>query len=226
MHGDGRCHCTMHNRNENALLAAASIFTGIFIVAASYAECDKMWVVVHFAISVAFQGVPGVAVNSLDLSPNYAGVLMGIGNTVSSITGILVPYIVGVATPNVSKLWIINKYAFCIAMLASPFRLSPAKRRHTFRHLFSSIYSTGTADRMAWNILDYIHSASDQNGHLLDLGPWWCAALGHAIRLRNRQITEWWCLWLRNGIDQWSRACSIIILNDAMCNDCNYEIEW
>lgn len=62
-----------------------------------------MWVIVHFTISVAFQGVPGVAVNSLDLSPNYAGILMGIGGAVSSITGILVPYIVGVATPNVSE---------------------------------------------------------------------------------------------------------------------------
>lgn len=90
--------------------ATASIFTGIFIVAASYAECDKMWVVVYFAISVAFQGVPGVAVNSLDLSPNYAGVLMGIGGTVSSITGILVPYIVGVATPNVSNYYSIRHW--------------------------------------------------------------------------------------------------------------------
>lgn len=72
-------------------------------MAASYAECDKLWVVVHFAISVAFQGVPGVAINSLDLSPQFAGVLMGIGSTVSSITGIMVPYMVGVATPNVSE---------------------------------------------------------------------------------------------------------------------------
>lgn len=78
------------------------MFTGIFIVAASYAECDKFYVVIYFTISVAFQGVPGVAINALDLSPNYAGILMGIGGTVTSLTGILVPYIVGVATPNVS----------------------------------------------------------------------------------------------------------------------------
>lgn len=80
----------------------ASIFTGVFIIAASYAECDKLYVVAFFTISIAFQGVPGVAINSLDLSPNYAGILMGVGSAVTSITGILVPYMVGVVTPNVS----------------------------------------------------------------------------------------------------------------------------
>lgn len=62
-----------------------------------------MYVVVFFTISIAFQGVPGVAINSLDLSPNYAGILIGIGGAVTSITGILVPYLIGVATPNVSS---------------------------------------------------------------------------------------------------------------------------
>lgn len=81
----------------------ASVFTGVFIIAASYAECDKLYVVAYFTISVAFQGVPGVAINSLDLSPNYAGILMGIGGAVTSITGILVPYMVGVVAPNVSS---------------------------------------------------------------------------------------------------------------------------
>lgn len=56
----------------------------------------------YFTISIAFQGVPGVAINALDLSPNYAGILMGIGGAATSITGILVPYMVGVVTPNVS----------------------------------------------------------------------------------------------------------------------------
>lgn len=82
-------------------LFAASIFTGAFIVFASYAECDSTFVVVYFCISIAFQGVPGIAINSLDLSPNFAGILMGFSNTVSSITGIIVPYLVGIATPNV-----------------------------------------------------------------------------------------------------------------------------
>lgn len=83
---------------------SASIFTGVFIVAASYAECDQFYAVACFTISIAFQGVPGVAINTLDLSPNYAGILMGIGGTLTSITGIIVPYTVGLATPNVSSI--------------------------------------------------------------------------------------------------------------------------
>lgn len=58
----------------------------------------------HFTVSIAFQGVPGVAINALDLSPNYASILMGIGGALTSITGILVPYMVGVYTPNVSMM--------------------------------------------------------------------------------------------------------------------------
>ncbi|XP_055314260.1 putative inorganic phosphate cotransporter isoform X3 [Sitodiplosis mosellana] len=92
-------HCTITN-GRKIFVSIASIFTGVFIIAASYAQCDKMLVVAYFTISVAFQGVPGVAINTLDLSPNYAGILMGIGGTVTSITGILVPYMVGVATSN------------------------------------------------------------------------------------------------------------------------------
>lgn len=79
-----------------------------------------MLVVAYFTISVAFQGVPGVAINSLDLSPNYAGILMGIGGTVTSITGILVPYMVGVATPNVSTATNASM-AIAVAMISSAY---------------------------------------------------------------------------------------------------------
>lgn len=94
----------------NLFLCIASIFTGIFIITASYAECDKFYAVAHFTISIAFQGVPGVAINALDLSPNYASILMGIGGAVTSITGILVPYMVGVYTPNVSTIFIMHTH--------------------------------------------------------------------------------------------------------------------
>lgn len=47
---------------------------------------------------------PGMKVNPLDLSPNYAGSLMAITNGIGAITGIIVPYVVGVMTPNVSCL--------------------------------------------------------------------------------------------------------------------------
>lgn len=78
------------------------MLSGIFIVLASYAQCDKVMVVTYFTISIVFQGVPGVTINPLDLSPNYAGILSGICCTVGALTGILAPYLVGVITPHVS----------------------------------------------------------------------------------------------------------------------------
>lgn len=38
---------------------------------------------------------PGMKVNPLDLSPNYAGTLMAVTNGIGALTGILGPYLVG-----------------------------------------------------------------------------------------------------------------------------------
>lgn len=76
----------------------------IFIIAASYAGCDRIVVVAMFTLAMGFMGTfyPGMKVNPLDLSPNYAGTLMAITNGIGALTGIIVPTIVGVMTPNVS----------------------------------------------------------------------------------------------------------------------------
>lgn len=86
-----------------SFIYTASLINGVFIVAASYAECDRVLVILFFAISIGFLGVPIIAVNTIDLSPNYAGILMGFGGTLTSVTGIIVPYIIGIVTPNVSQ---------------------------------------------------------------------------------------------------------------------------
>lgn len=88
--------------------AVAAIGPAIFIIAASYAGCDRVLVVGMFSLAMGFMGTfyPGMKVNPLDLSPNYAGTLMAITNGIGAFAGILVPYIVGVMTPNVSvTLW-------------------------------------------------------------------------------------------------------------------------
>lgn len=81
----------------------ASVGPAIFIIGASYAECDRTTVVVLFTIAMGIMGTfyPGMKVNPLDLSPNYAGTIMAITNGVGAITGIVGPYIVGVMTTNV-----------------------------------------------------------------------------------------------------------------------------
>ena len=45
---------------------------------------------------------PGMKVNPLDLSPNYAGTLMAITNGIGAITGIITPIVIGALTPDVS----------------------------------------------------------------------------------------------------------------------------
>ncbi|XP_037911071.1 putative inorganic phosphate cotransporter isoform X2 [Hermetia illucens] len=80
----------------------AAIGPAVFTVLASYAGCSKTNSVVLFTIAMGLMGTfyPGMKVNPLDLSPNYAGTLMAIVNGIGAITGILAPYIVGVLTPN------------------------------------------------------------------------------------------------------------------------------
>lgn len=75
-----------------------------FIVGASYAGCDKVMVVAFFTIAMGFMGTfyPGMKVNPLDLSPNYAGSIMALTNGIGAITGVVAPTLVGFLTPNVS----------------------------------------------------------------------------------------------------------------------------
>lgn len=74
----------------------------IFIVAASYAECDQFMVVFLLVTGMAFMGsaFPSIMVQPLDLSPNYSGTLMAIGNGVAAVGGIATPYVVGYLTTN------------------------------------------------------------------------------------------------------------------------------
>ncbi|XP_076175055.1 putative inorganic phosphate cotransporter isoform X2 [Ptiloglossa arizonensis] len=82
----------------------ASLGPGAFIIAASYAECDRTNVVIMFTLGTTLMGTfyPGMKVNALDLSPNYSGTLMALVNGIGAFTGILTPYIVGVLAPNES----------------------------------------------------------------------------------------------------------------------------
>lgn len=82
----------------------AAIFPAIFMILASYAGCNRMLVVAWFTLAMGFMGTfyPGMKVNPLDLSPNYAGSLMAVTNGIGALTGIAAPVFVGVLTPNVS----------------------------------------------------------------------------------------------------------------------------
>lgn len=81
----------------------AGIFPATFTVIASYAGCDRLSVVICFTLAMAFNGnyYPGMRVNALDLSPNYAGTIMAITNGAGALAGIAVPSFIGYMTPDV-----------------------------------------------------------------------------------------------------------------------------
>ena len=97
--GSGRMSTTKVRKIGSliALITSAS-----FILAASYAGCDRVLVVGMFTLGMLLMGTafPSVMVNALDLSPNYAGTLMALTNGISALTGIVSPYIIGIMTPN------------------------------------------------------------------------------------------------------------------------------
>lgn len=72
-------------------------------LAASYAGCDKLKVVVLFTIGMATMGFfySSMKVNVMDLSPNYAGPAMAMVNGVGAVAGIVSPPLIGYLIPNV-----------------------------------------------------------------------------------------------------------------------------
>ena len=84
--------------------ASRKVFHGIsaYVPAAgliwmSWVGCNKPMAVVALCVSVSFNAAvySGCQVNHVDLSPNYAGTLMGITNTVANCAGFLAPYYTG-----------------------------------------------------------------------------------------------------------------------------------
>jgi len=80
----------------------AAIGPAVFLVLASYAGCNRTVVVAMFTLGMTFMGTfySGIKANSLDLAPNYAGVVMAITNGFGGLTGVVGPYVVGLLTPN------------------------------------------------------------------------------------------------------------------------------
>ncbi|XP_054284622.1 putative inorganic phosphate cotransporter isoform X3 [Macrosteles quadrilineatus] len=67
-----------------------------FMLLASYAACDRTSVILFFMCMMFFKGLSysSVRANPVDLSPNYAGVLMGIMNGSGALAGLLSPIFV------------------------------------------------------------------------------------------------------------------------------------
>ena len=94
------CLSITNVRKINASIS--SVVSPLFMISAVYSGCNKIWAVILTMIAMTMKGsyFPGPLVNILDLSPNYAGTLMGISNGIASFTGILAPNLVGLLAPH------------------------------------------------------------------------------------------------------------------------------
>lgn len=77
----------------------------IFMVLACYVGCNKMAAVTMFTLSLFTMGFwfPGMKINGIDLSPNFAGTIMAIQNGLGVFSGMASPAAVGFLAPNVPK---------------------------------------------------------------------------------------------------------------------------
>ncbi|XP_076372840.1 putative inorganic phosphate cotransporter [Tachypleus tridentatus] len=74
--------------------------SALCLSAVNLANCDHVLAVTILALSMGFNGFifPGFFVVGVDMTPNYAGVLMGLTNRISQLNGFIVPYVVGSLT--------------------------------------------------------------------------------------------------------------------------------
>lgn len=87
--------------NEFAALGSQAAF----LIASGYCGCGQDTMVIIFVtLGIGLSGIQyaGFVVNYLDIAPTFAGPILGIGNTISCIAGIICPLMVGKLTPTVN----------------------------------------------------------------------------------------------------------------------------
>lgn len=92
--------CLLHK-----FLIAAGIFPPILLIVATYAECNRTIFVILIILTAGFMGAyyPGMRVNTLDLAPNYAGILLAYTNGIGSNGSFIFPGITGMIITNVRQ---------------------------------------------------------------------------------------------------------------------------
>ncbi|KHN71025.1 putative transporter C38C10.2 [Toxocara canis] len=95
---------TINVRRAAMVIALGS--QAIFLVACGFCGCGQEHLAVVFlTLGIGLSGVSyaGFVVNYLDIAPTFAGPILGIGNTISCVAGILCPLIIGWLTPTGSQ---------------------------------------------------------------------------------------------------------------------------
>ena len=77
----------------------------MFLLLCSFYGNTSGWAITFLTLSVGTTsfGVAGYHVNYLDISPKYAGILMGISNTIATIPGFVGPQVAKIIAKEVNK---------------------------------------------------------------------------------------------------------------------------
>lgn len=114
---------TTNTRIKKILSIVAISGSATFVlIAVCVQDNDKILVTAFliFGMTLVGCGVPTIMINNLDLSPNYAGSLMSVGNGAAALGGILSPYIVGVLLSTDPTDWIkVFWFGFFVALCSS-----------------------------------------------------------------------------------------------------------
>ncbi|XP_075224624.1 putative inorganic phosphate cotransporter isoform X1 [Lycorma delicatula] len=136
----------------------ATIGPALGILCATYSGCNRFLVMSLLTIGMGSMGFfyPSLKVNSLDLSPNYAGTLMALVNGIGAISGVCTPYVTGLLiSDNSLTQW---RMVFWISVLVL-----------IFTNLFYLL--TGSAEEQPWNDpkfslqLEDFPSSMERNNH-------------------------------------------------------------
>lgn len=109
---------------RKVLATFGAVGPAIGCLLASYAGCDKTAVATLFAIGMGFMGFcyASLRVNSLDLSPNFAGTIMALANGIGSVSGMVAPTLIGFLTPNRTlQEWRLVFWVMCVVLILSNF---------------------------------------------------------------------------------------------------------
>ncbi|CAK8673454.1 unnamed protein product [Clavelina lepadiformis] len=80
----------------------AFVFPAAFTLGTGFIGCNRIVAISFICLSLCFLvfGISGFGTNSIDLSPRFAGLIVGIGNMIGTIPGFLSPTVVGLLTEN------------------------------------------------------------------------------------------------------------------------------
>ncbi|GAV06995.1 hypothetical protein RvY_16895 [Ramazzottius varieornatus] len=78
----------------------AFVGSGAALIAVAFVGCNSTQVVALFGAAVGFSGMiyAGYIIGYSEMSPTFGGILIAVGNSSGTVTGIVAPYVVGVLT--------------------------------------------------------------------------------------------------------------------------------